>query len=316
LDAPGLEAVAANLVRVKPPDVILGFCSGIARLALTESLQTIPLVLDMVDVDSAKWLALSRSTRSPLAWVYGREARCLGRFESEIVAHARATLVVNERERRTLVEASPGADVRTVPNGIDLDQFRRREASPPSADARVVFCGVMNYQPNEEAAIHLIQAIWPKVRALRPDARLTIVGAHPTARLSQTASSDTTVHVTGAVPDVRPYLWNAAVSAAPLTTARGVQNKVLEALAADLPVVITRAVAEGLPAAAMPGCIVADDDTAAAKGILSLLGRTAGEREAFARRADLSELGWANQLAPLMPILAEAARNHTVRRAS
>src|SRR5262249_9227891 len=198
--------------------------SGVARLALTKHLKNVPLVVDMVDVDSAKWRALSRRTHSPLRWIYAREARCLARFESEIVAHARTTLVVNERERDTLVRACPTADIRVVPNGIDLEQFR------PSGHVRsgaphVVFCGVMNYQPNEEAALRLIQRIWPAVRAAQPDARLLIVGAHPTARLRQAAERDETVEVTGAVPDGRPYLWNAAVSAAPIRSARGLEDK-------------------------------------------------------------------------------------------
>lgn len=317
LDAPGLASAAADLVRARRPDVILGYCSGIARLALTAPLRTIPLVLDMVDVDSAKWLALSRSTRSPLALVYGREARCLGRFESRIVAHARTTLVVNERERRTLVQAAPGADIRSVPNGIDLDQFRRPDPYPASSESRVVFCGVMNYQPNEEAALSLIESIWPKVQLERPDARLTIVGAHATARLRRAASSDPTIDVTGAVPDVRPYLWRASLSIAPLTTARGVQNKVLEALAAGLPVVITPTVAEGLPAAAMPGCVVAGDSHQAAEAVLTLLRRRERELRDLAKCADLSELGWAQQLAPLVPILTEAVSiNSPTRLAS
>jgi polysaccharide biosynthesis protein PslH len=305
LDAPALEQAVAAMVRRTRPDVILAYCSGVARLALSDALKDIPLVLDMVDVDSAKWLALSRTTPLPLGWVYGREARCLGRFESQIVAHARTTLVVNERERRTLTEAMPGADIRTVANGIDLAKFRpvTNHVSEPHA----VFCGVMNYQPNEEAALRLVQHIWPTVRAAQPNARLVIVGANPTDRLRNAASGDATISVTGSVPDVRPYLWNAAVSVAPLTTARGLQNKVLEALAADLPVVTTPAVAEGLPDSVMPGCVVAGNDAATADAIVGMLRRSVSDRRALARRADLSHLGWETQLAPLVPILEAAA---------
>jgi sugar transferase (PEP-CTERM/EpsH1 system associated) len=315
LDSPGLTAAVQAAVRSIRPDVILAYCTGMARLALEEPLKNIPLVLDMVDVDSAKWQALSRTTPPPLGWIYGREARCLGRFEAEVVAQARTTLVVNGRERATLAMASPRADVRIVPNGIDFEQFR--PANGPASEARVVFCGVLNYRPNEEAALRLVQGIWPKVRAERPDARLLIVGAHPTAKLRQAAQGDPSIEVTGAVPDVRPYLWSAAVSIAPLLTARGLQNKVLEALAAGLPVVTTPAVADGLPATAMSGCIVANDDQESADAVLSLLRRTPTERRAFARHADLSELGWARQLAGLVPILTAAAqRKPFIRLAS
>src|SRR5262249_49176727 len=95
---------------------------------------------------------------------------------------------------------------------------------------------------------------------------------------------------------------------APLVTARGLQNKVLEALAAGLPVVTTPAVAEGLPGSAMPGCVVADDDRASASAILSMLRQSPMERRRFARRAHLSALPRARQLAPLLPILTAAAR--------
>jgi sugar transferase (PEP-CTERM/EpsH1 system associated) len=307
LDSPGVDAALADVVQANRPDVVLAYCSGVARLALTEHLKNIPLVLDMVDVDSAKWRALGRRTRSPLGWVYAREARCLGRFEAEIVAHARTTLVVNERERETLARACPRADIKVVANGIDLEQFRPSGHSRAGAP-RVVFCGVMNYQPNEEAALNLVQRIWPLVRAERHDARLLIVGAHPTARLRQAAERDSTIEVTGSVRDVRPYLWNAAVSVAPLITARGLQNKVLEALAADLPVVTTPAVAQGLPASALAGCIVAESEAESAAAILSLLRRSSTERLALAKRADLSELSWTRQLSALVPVLTAAAR--------
>ena len=315
LDAPDLPRAVSRIVQASRPDVVLAYCSGVARLALAEPLASVPLVLDMVDVDSAKWLALSRTTAPPLGWIYAREARCLGQFEVDVVRHARTTLVVNEREHRTLAEAAPGADVRIVPNGIDLERFRSNE--PAAIEPRVVFCGVMSYQPNDEAAMSLVRDIWPRVRAERPDARLTIVGASPTARLLQAAAGDATIEVTGAVPDVRPYLWNAAVSVAPLKTARGVQNKVLEALAADLPVVVTPAVAHGLPSAALSGCIVANDEEESAGALLSLLRLPPIQRRAVARLADLSELGWKKQLSSLLPVLtAAASRKPMIRLAS
>jgi glycosyltransferase involved in cell wall biosynthesis len=174
LDSPGLEAALADVVRSSKPDVVLAYCTGMARLGLAECLKDVPMVLDMVDVDSAKWRALSRTTLPPLGWVYGREARCLGQFESKIVGHARTTLVVNERERETLAQAMPRADVRIVPNGIDLEQFSPRSA--PASEPRVVFCGVMNYPPNEEAALRLVKQICTIVLAERHDGGLVIVG--------------------------------------------------------------------------------------------------------------------------------------------
>jgi sugar transferase (PEP-CTERM/EpsH1 system associated) len=311
LDAPRLAHVVNERVRLTNPDVIVGYCSGMARLALARALHDVPFVLDMVDVDSEKWRSLSGTTPPPLGWIYAREARCLRRFETVIVRHARATLVVNERERDTLLEIVPGAEIRIVPNGIDLDGFRHPSAERPPSPQQVVMCGVMNYQPNEEAAIRLVRRIWPDVRAALPGARLTIVGSNPTARLMSAVTAGSGVDITGSVPDVRPYLWGSSVSVAMLATARGIQNKVLEALAADLPVVISPAVAEGLPASTMAGCLVAADDRQAAAAIVRLLQLEAGKARSLARRADLSELGWDAQLEHLVPILNAAARRAT-----
>ncbi len=122
----------------------------------------------------------------------------------------------------------------------------------------MVFTGVFSYQPNEDGALWLIDHVWPRVRATVPQAHLTLVGMGPSPTLRRRAA-DAGVEVTGAVPDVRPYLWRAAVAVAPLETARGVQNKVLEAVAAGLPAVVTPAVFEGLPDAVRPACRVAAD---------------------------------------------------------
>jgi sugar transferase (PEP-CTERM/EpsH1 system associated) len=311
LDAPRVDAIVADAVYRHRPDVVFAFCTGAARLALASAVRDIPLVLDMVDVDSAKWAALGRTTGPPLNWIYRREAAHLERFEASIVSRARTTLVVNAREQLTLARAVPEADIRVIQNGIDVEGFRapaKCERGP-----RVVFCGVMNYQPNEEAAVRLIQRIWPRVRAVRPDARLVLVGAHPTPRLARVGASDTTVEVTGSVPDVRPYLWSAAVSVSPLSVARGLQNKVLEALAAGLPVVTTRTVAEGLPSSVLPGCTVTDEDEAIAAEVLRLLAASERARQAMVARADLGGLSWTTQLAQVPDILAAAAGRRRVR---
>ena len=134
-----------------------------------------------------------------------------------------------------------------------------RPTGPPPASQTVVFCGVMNYPPNDEGAVWLAREVWPRVRLARPDARLELVGSFPTSQVRQLANAADGVVVTGHVDDVRPHLWQAAVAAAPLQTARGVQNKVLEAVAAGLPAVVTPVVLEGVPAEVRPACAPAGD---------------------------------------------------------
>lgn len=304
LDAPALTSALQRLVATRPPDLVLAYCSGMARLALQPPLLGLPFVLDMVDVDSQKWAAMSVDASAPRRWIYRREARLLGRFEADAVRRARTTLVVNERECETLRHMVPDARVRVVPNGVDVDALR--PPGPPAAEPRVVFCGVMNYGPNEEGASWLGRVVWPMVRRSRPDAQLLILGAHPTRRIRSLAAGGRGIEVTGAVSDVRPHLWRSAIAAAPLRTARGVQNKVLEAVAAGLPSVVTPAVFDGLPGEIHPACRTAATAEQFAATLVNLMSRSPIERRRMAAAAELATLRWAGRLAPLHDVLRTA----------
>jgi glycosyltransferase involved in cell wall biosynthesis len=166
----------------------------------------------------------------------------------------------------------------------------------------------MSYQPNAAAAVWLAQHVWPRVRAAHPDATLVLVGTNPTRQVRDLAGQDRSIEVTGSVADVKPFLWQSAVSVAPLFVARGLQNKVLEAAAAGLPTVVTSAVMNGLPADVLPACVVADTAGAFADQVIALLSRSAADRRAIADRANLDALSWARRLTPLDVILDSAAR--------
>jgi sugar transferase (PEP-CTERM/EpsH1 system associated) len=314
LDTPGIKPAISHRIRNTPPDVVFAYCSGMARFAVEPPLLGTPFVLDMVDVDSEKWRELSRTARHSRRWIYAREQRTLSTFEAHAVRQAHATLVVNERERKALLDLAPGAKVYVVQNGIDIEGFRPNNG--PSTEPTVVFCGVMNYSPNEMGAIWLAKEVWPIVRRHRPDARLLIVGSAPTGAVRALAAADASIEVTGSVADVRPYLWHSAVSVAPLKTSRGVQNKVLEAIAAGLPAVVTAPVYEGLPAEVAGACTVADAPERFADGICRLLDRPASERRATAERADLTPLTWSKCLAPMLALVEGAARDRTFQIAS
>jgi polysaccharide biosynthesis protein PslH len=137
---------------------------------------------------------------------------------------------------------------------------------------------------------------------------LSLVGSDPTAAVRALSAADSTIEVTGTVPDIRPYLWRSAVAVAPLLNARGVQNKVLEAIAAGLPCVVTPAVLEGLPEEVIPACMLARDAEQFAAAVVGLLGREPAGRRAIAERANVPALSWDVQLAPLLGILERAAR--------
>ena len=310
LDAAGLRGQLSEVVERRRPDLVLALCSGMAKFALAPPLSALPLVVDMVDVDSEKWALLGKSSRMPRAWIYRREAALLGDFERAAVNAADATLVVNEREQRSLSALGTTGRIDVVQNGIELDSFR--PAAFPAHAPRVVFCGVMNYAPNEAAALWLAREVWPRVLRVRSDARLTLLGASPTRRVRALSKKDPSIHVTGSVPDVRPFLWDAAVSVAPLSVARGVQNKVLEAIAAGLPSIVSPAVFDGLPAEIAPACVEADGADAFAREIVRLLAMTPADRRAMARSARLERLSWRHRLQALDDVLQDvSARRRT-----
>jgi sugar transferase (PEP-CTERM/EpsH1 system associated) len=305
LDAPRLRKALAAAARQRPPDVILAFCSSMARFALNAPLGRFPLVVDMLDVDSEKWRALAAAGSCVKRFIYRREARLLRTFEGRLLDTAAVTVAINAREAEELYRIRPHARIVVASNGIDIDFFRPPDG--PSDRPVVVFCGVMDYKPNEDAALRLIRRIWPSVVARHPGASLVLLGANPTSELKEAARSVASISVTGAVPDVRPYLWASALAVAPLEIARGVQNKVLEAVAAGLPTVVSPVVGAGLPAAVASAVRTAETDQDFASVVLEWLSESGAERRARAEAADLSFLTWEHQLQPLWAALSSAA---------
>ncbi len=259
------------------------------------------IVMDFVDMDSAKFETYGATTRGFAGWMMRREARLLARFEQAVAARADASLFVSEAEA-VLFRERTGADrVYAVENGIDTAGFD--PAAPvASVDAGtgplIVFTGQMDYRPNIEGVTWFVEAILPLVRGRYPDARFAIVGRKPDAAVTALAATPG-VAVTGEVADVRPWLAAASVVVAPLKLARGVQNKVLEAMAMARPVVASRAAATGID----HGGTIAVGETAeaiAAKiGELLADPTQAAELGAAARRRVVDHYGWDARLAVL-----------------
>jgi sugar transferase (PEP-CTERM/EpsH1 system associated) len=305
LDAPGMQDALTGIVQQRRPDLVFAYGSGMARFAVDHPLRGIPVIVDFVDMDSQKWRELAERSAPPLSWVYRREAKRLGAFEARAASIARANLVVNEKEAKIARLLAPDAGIHVIGQGVDLEHLR--PASEPTNRPQIVFCGVMNYAPNHEGMIWFVRSVWPIVLQQRPDATLVIVGADPQRSLLTLAAKQRSITVTGRVPDVRPWLWDSAIGIAPIHLARGVQNKALEAIAAGLPIVITSAVAEGLPAVTRPAMLIADDPERFALQIIELLSRTAIERRRLAAAADLDSLTWPRTLEPLWPLVERAA---------
>jgi polysaccharide biosynthesis protein PslH len=306
LHSPEMAGAVQRATQHWVPDVVLAYCTGVAPLALAPPLDRVPMVLDVVDVDSAKWAAFAEASRFPRAWIYRREAKWLGAFERRAVRAAVATTVVNERERDTLLRTCRGADVHVVPNGVDVSALTPHH--PPAREERVIFTAVFDYAPNTDGAIWFARRVWPLVRAVCPAATLTLAGASPTRAIRQLASLDPSIEVTGAVADMRPYLWRSAIAVAPIHQARGVQNKVLEAAAAGLPSVVTSPVWKGLPKEVLAACRRADTPEQFAAQVIELLALSPDARRARASLARLDDLAWPKRLAPLVDLVENAAR--------
>jgi sugar transferase (PEP-CTERM/EpsH1 system associated) len=232
-----------------------------------------PVLLDFADVDSAKWAAYAQAASGPKAVFYRREARLLARLEAGATRFADWTFLCSPEEAQVLRQV-PGADGRRVDwfrNGVDLDYFRADAAFQRlGAATDVVFTGAMDYRPNVEAMTYFATNVWPMVRAQIPHARLTIVGARP-ARPVRDLDGRVGIRVTGSVPDVRPYLAAAKVVVAPLQIARGIQNKVLEAMAMEVPVVATTAALTGIGAVAGQHVVAADKPMEMAAAVAALI---------------------------------------------
>ena len=233
-----------------------------------------PVLLDLVDVDSAKWTAYAPEHRWPMSWLYRREGRTLLACERAAAARARHTFLATEKEAALFRSLAPesAARVSELGNGVDADYFQPQAGrlSPFKTDEMpIVFTGAMDYWPNVDAVCWFAAEMLPRLRALHPAVRFHIVGRSPAPAVRALAGA--AVQVSGTVPDVRPYLQHAAVVVAPLRLARGIQNKVLEAMAMARPVVAAASCVEAITAEPGRHLLSAGDADAFVNAISGLL---------------------------------------------
>ncbi len=255
-----MNAWVSDIVQQENIDNLLVSSSGVASYVMHEKYSEANRIIDFIDMDSEKWRQYASLTSWPLSAVYRREARQLLRVETRLAGAFRHSFFVSEAEanlfkKRTDCDPSK---VEFINNGVDLEYFSSKIScdSPYLTDEPViVFSGAMDYWPNIDAVIYFAEEIFPLVKERVPSAKFVVVGGNPDSRVAALGEQEG-ITITGWVDDVRPYVLHASVSVAPLRIARGVQNKVLESMAMEVPTVVTLEALEGISALAEKNVLV------------------------------------------------------------
>ena len=266
-----------RIIESKNIDLIFMFSSVMAQYV--QNIRRVPKIMDFVDVDSEKWRAYVDFHKFPLSWIYSLEAKRLSLYEAEVARMCEHSILVTEQEAQSLRERVGNVSISAIANGVDLKFFAHNELDeklrhPPS----IVFTGAMDYFPNIDAVQYFCHSILPLIKQTMPDIRFIIVGRNPPSKIKE-LSAQPGVIVSGSVPDIRPFLEKAWVSVAPLRIARGIQNKVLEAMAMGLPVVGTPQAFEGMKVGESDGIRIANNPEEFAVEIITLLGNGSVRQE-------------------------------------
>jgi sugar transferase (PEP-CTERM/EpsH1 system associated) len=307
-----LATYVEQIVRERPIGTIFVFSGQMGQYVPAGF--TGRVIVDLVDVDSAKFEAYSATTGGVIGRIYAREGRLLREEEARLVAGSDHTLLISEAEaalfRSRLPEDVDGGRVGVLRNGVDADFFdpsavlgeARLEHLPRP---RILFTGQMDYPPNVDAVVRAARRIMPLVRLACPEASFHVVGRNPAEEVAALEGVNGT-RVWGRVGDVRPWLKGCDIALIPLEIGRGVQNKVLEAMAMGLPVVLSPEAATGIGARDAKHFEVAASDEELARAV----NRLAAEPEAAlamgleARRFVNDRMAWSAALAELSDILS------------
>jgi sugar transferase (PEP-CTERM/EpsH1 system associated) len=293
-------AIKRKFIELKP-DLVMVYSCNVAQFA--DHFPQVPRIMQFAELDSSRWGQYAKRSAIPLRWIYSIEQRRFFAYEHRIAHSFSHALVCTAVEQRDFERLIPGVPVSLVANGVDLDYFR--PAGNAKRPGSIVFTGVMDYFPNVDAVVWFCDEVLPLVQAQMPEASFVICGNRP-ARAVRRLAMRRGVSVTGRVPDTRPYLDSAEVFVAPLRMARGIQNKVLEAMAMGLPCVASTAAASGTVVAKGAGILASDEPREFAEHVLRLL-----QEKKFrcdmgrkARAAAEANYRWEVQMAALDRVIA------------
>lgn len=295
----GMQRWVDQTVAAHKIERVLVFSSAMAQYA--DKYPNARRVVDFCDVDSDKWRQYADKKSWPMSWLYRHEARQLLSYERQVAREYDASLFVSEPEAALFRQLAPESDARIgfFSNGVDTDYFSpdAAGASPfKEGERAIVFTGAMDYWPNVDAVQWFAADVMPLLRARFPDLVFYIVGARPAPAVLELGKQPNIV-VTGTVPDVRPYIAHARAAVAPLRIARGIQNKVLEAMAMATPVVVSPQALEGIEAEPGRELVLAQDATGFADAVANLLARQDNTMGLAARARVERKYSWPSNLA-------------------
>jgi sugar transferase (PEP-CTERM/EpsH1 system associated) len=273
----------------------LAFVHSSAAAQYVLHLEGLPKILDFGHLDSQEWLVRARTRSFPLAICYRAEGRRLERAEAALARRFDLCTCATRAGLATLGRYATGAAAGWFPDGVDGEYFS--PAGTPYEPDTICFAGRMDHWASQEAMLRFCREVLPLLRVHRPGLRLDIVGARPNAAIRRLGELPG-VRVTGSVPDVRPFVRAAALTVAPLASARGTAGTVLESLAMGVPVVSSSSAAAGVDAVPGEHLLVADEPGESRDAILALLENPA-LRERFARAGRervVSHHGWDGSL--------------------
>ena len=308
--SPALARWIQSVLGDRQVDLILVHSSSVAQYV--EDVQGIHKILDFADMDSQKWLEYAHYKPFPVSIGYWLEGVKMLRAEKQLARKFDISTVVTPAERETLDGYGLNTATDWFPNGVDTDYF---SPVPDAYDPDTIcFIGRMDYYPNEECMVSFCGRILPQLRARGRDVKLLIVGADPSPAVRRLGHLPG-VSVTGSVADVRPYLHRSGLMVAPLHIARGTQNKILEAMAAGIPVVTSKVAARGVDAIPGEHFCVAESADEWTDAVLRILGdKTERHRLAqSARTRMLSHHSWERSMQRLDGIIERCMRSPLAR---
>lgn len=247
--SPAMMSTVEQLLRERTFDAVqvesvhfIAYAERIRQLA-----PKVPILCDWHNIESEILKRYADNCTSFPRRIYAlRTAKLLRRFERKFLRLGDANTVCSERERQVLLELEPSATIEVIENGLDLEYLSQPDSTPVGPRRNLVYVGLMEYHANVDAVSYFAREVWPSVRQRRPELQFVIVGARPTAEVVALGKLPG-ITVTGTVDDLRPYYWDALAAVVPLRVGGGTRLKIVEAMAAGVPVISTSIGAEGLP---------------------------------------------------------------------